>query len=102
MHSRCTHLKCTAHHSLTLLHRVRAAQVAEIGGFDASWALGAMVYEVAEGMGAPRYGPMGGVLAATAVGGALLVVLAWWCCARGHARGAMRAGDARRVPVRLH
>ena len=28
----------------------RVATVAEIGSFDASWALGAMVYEIAQGM----------------------------------------------------
>ena len=57
-------------YGLTNEHRIAVA--ADIHGFDGSWALGAMVYEIAEGTG--QYGMAGvGVII---VAGALLVGLA--------------------------
>ena len=70
----------------------RIAVAADIHGFDGSWALGAMVYEIAQGSG--QYGLVGA--GGIVVAGALLVGLI--------VSGLRRAGWARRLStyVRLY
>ena len=70
----------------------RIAVAADIHGFDGSWALGAMVYEIAQGSG--QYGLVGA--GGIVVAGALLVGLL--------VSGLRRAGWARRLStyVRLY
>ena len=70
----------------------RIAVAADIHGFDGSWALGAMVYEIAQGSG--QYGLVGA--GGIAVAGALLVGLV--------VSGLRRTGWARRLStyVRLY
>ena len=70
----------------------RIAVAADIHGFDGSWALGAMVYEIAQGSG--QYGLVGA--GGIVVAGALLVGLL--------VSGLLRAGWARRLStyVRLY
>ena len=71
------------HHAGAVADEQRIAVAADIHGFDGSWALGAMVYEIAQGSG--QYGLVGegGIV----VAGALLVGLvvgglrrAGWAC----------------------
>lgn len=74
----------------------RIATVAEIGSFDASWALGAMVYEIAQGM-ETQHSWMG-VLPVTATVVALLVgLLLIGCCAGGVRRVLGRPPVVRRI-----